>query len=118
MIYTAFGKDYVKQFLATGISLADSGLSLNGLCEMVTNNHLVETISGTTTTKGYVDTLFSNVVGRLPNVLEELSYTSQTDSGALSRLSLLELAAAHTQTVASADALKVDLIGIPYTPGL
>ena len=118
VIYTAFGKDYVKQFLATGISLADSGLSLNGLCEMVTNNHLVETISGTTTTKGYVDTLFSNVVGRLPNVLEEVSFTSQIDSGALSRLSLLELAAAHSLTVASVDALKVDLIGIPYTPGL
>lgn len=118
VIYAAFGKNYVKQFLSTGISLADSGMSLNGLCEMVTNNHLVESISGLNTTKGYVDTLFNNVVGRMSTALEELSFTSQIDSGGMTKQGLLELAAAHSLTVANVDALKVDLIGIPFEPTL
>jgi Ca2+-binding RTX toxin-like protein len=117
VIYAAFGKDYVKQFLATGISMADSGMSLNDLCLMVTNNHLVEAISGDSTTKGYVNTIFNNVVGRLPNVLESLSFTSQIDSGSMTKLELLELAAAHSLTITDVDALKIDLIGIPYNPG-
>jgi Ca2+-binding RTX toxin-like protein len=118
VIYAAFGKNYVKQFLSTGISLADSGMSLNGLCEMVTNNHLVESISGLNTTKGYVDTLFNNVVGRMPTALEELSFTSQIDSGVMTKLGLLELAAAHSFTVEDVNALKVNLIGIPFEPAL
>ena len=117
VIYAAFGKDYVKQFLATGISMADSGMSLNDLCVMVTNNHLVEAISGDSTTKGYVNTIFNNVVGRLPNVLESLSFTSQIDSGSMTKLGLLELAAAHSLTITDVDALKIDLIGLPYNPG-
>ena len=118
VIYAAFGKNYVKQFLSTGISLADSGMSLNGLCEMVTNNHLVESISGLNTTKGYVDTLFNNVVGRIPTALEELSFTSQIDSGGMTKLGLLELAAAYSLTVSDVNALKVNLIGIPFEPAL
>ncbi len=118
VIYAAFGKNYVKQFLSTGISLADSGISLNGLCEMVTNNHLVESISGLNTTKGYVDTLFNNVVGRIPTALEELSFTSQIDSGGMTKLGLLELAAAYSLTVSDVNALKVNLIGIPFEPAL
>lgn len=117
VIYAAFGKDYVKPFLATGISMADSGMSLNDLCVLVTNNHLVEAISGDSTTKGYVNTIFNNVVGRLPNVLESLSFTSQIDSGSMTKLGLLELVAAHSLTVTDVNALKIDLIGIPYNPG-
>ena len=85
---------------------------------MVTNNHLVESISGLNTTKGYVDTLFNNVVGRMSTALEELSFTSQIDSGGMTKQGLLELAAAHSLTVANVDALKVDLIGIPFEPTL
>ena len=118
VIYAAFGINYVKQFLSTGISLADSGMSLDGLCEMVTNNHLVESISGLNTTKGYVDTLFNNVVGRMPTALEGLSFTSQIDSGGITKLGLLELAAAYSLTVSDVNALKVNLIGIPFEPAL
>jgi hypothetical protein len=85
---------------------------------MVTNNHLVESISGLNTTKGYVDTLFNNVVGRIPTALEELSFTSQIDSGGMTKLGLLELAAAYSLTVSDVNALKVNLIGIPFEPAL
>lgn len=116
-ITAAFGKAYVPQFLAIGLTLADSGQSIDNLCETVTNAKLVESISGDSSTNGYVAAVFKNVVGRAPNLLESNSFVSMIDSGSISRLGLLELAAKHSMVSDTVNSLNVELLGIPYDPG-
>ena len=117
VITAAFGKAYVPQFLAIGLTLADSGQSIDTLCETVTNAKLVESIAGDSTTNGYVAAIFKNVVGRAPNVLESNSFVSMIDTGSISRLDLLELAAKHSMVSDTVNSLNVELLGIPYDPG-
>jgi Ca2+-binding RTX toxin-like protein len=117
VITAAFGKDYVPQFLAIGLTLADSGQSLTDLCQTISTARLVESIAGVSTTSGYVETIFKNVVGRAPNALESSSFVSMIDSGAISRQGLLELAAQHSMVAETVNALNVGLMGIAYEPG-
>jgi hypothetical protein len=117
VITAAFGKAYVPQFLAIGLTLADSGQNIEALCATVTANKLVESIAGDSSTNTYVATLFKNVVGRAPNILELNTYAGMLESGSISRLGLLELAATHSMVSDTVDSLKVELLGIAYEPG-
>jgi len=117
VITAAFGKDYVPQFLAIGLTLADSGQSLTDLCQTISTARLVESIAGVSTTSGYVETIFKNVVGRAPNALESSSFVSMIDSSAISRQGLLELSAQHSMVAETVNALNVSLMGIAYEPG-
>jgi hypothetical protein len=117
VIIAAFGKANIPQFLAIGLTLADSGQSIDNLCETVTNAKLVESIAGDSSTTGYVAAIFKNVVGRAPNVLESNSFVSMIETGSISRLGLLELAAKHSMVSDTVNSLNVELLGIPYDPG-
>ena len=117
VITAAFGKEYVPQFLAIGITLADSGQSIEALCATVTRDNLVESIAGDSSTNGYVSALFKNVVGRAPNIFELKAYASMLETGAISRHGLLEFAANHSMVSDAVDSLKVELLGIAYEPG-
>lgn len=117
VITAAFGKTYVPQFLAIGITLAESGQSIEALCATVTRDNLVESIAGDSSTKGYVAALFKNVVGRAPNILESNTYAGMLETGSISRLGLLELAANHSMVSNTVESLRVELIGIAYEPG-
>jgi hypothetical protein len=117
VITAAFGKAYVPQFLAIGLTLADSGQSIEALCETVTANKLVESIAGDSSTNAYVAALFKNVVGRAPNILELNTFAGMLETGSISRLGLLELAATHSMVSDTVNALSVELVGIAYEPG-
>lgn len=116
VITAAFGKDYVYRFLAIGLTLADSGQSIDNLCETVTNAKLVESIAGDNSTYGYVTAIFKNVVGRAPNVKEASDFVSMIDTGSTSRLGLLEMAAKHSLVADTVNSLMLELVGIPYSP--
>jgi hypothetical protein len=117
VITAAFGQEYVPQFLAIGITLADSGQGIEALCATVTRDNLVESIAGDSSTNGYVSALFKNVVGRAPNIFELKAYAGMLETGAISRLGLLEFAANHSMVSDAVDSLKVELLGIAYEPG-
>lgn len=117
VITAAFGKDYVPQFLAIGLTLADSGQSMADMCQTISTARLVESIAGVNSTSGYVETIYKNVVGRAPNVLESSSFVSMIDSGSLSRQDLLILASQHIMVAESVNTLNVSLMGIAYEPG-
>lgn len=117
VITAAFGKDYVPQFLAIGLTLADSGQSIADLCQTISTARLVESIAGVNTTVGYVETIYKNVVGHAPNLLESSSLVSMIDSGSLSRQDLLVLASQHSMVAENVNALNVSLMGISYEPG-
>jgi Ca2+-binding RTX toxin-like protein len=117
VITAAFGKAYVPQFLAIGLTLADSGQNIEALCATVTANKLVESIAGDSSTNAYVSALFKNVVGRAPNILELNTFAGMLESGSISRLGLLELAATHSMVSDTVNALSVELVGIAYEPG-
>ena len=117
VITAAFGKDYVPQFLSIGLTLTDSGQSITDLCQTISTAGLVESIAGVSSTSGYVDTIYKNVVGRAPNVLESSSFVSMIDSGALSKQDLLVLASQHSLVAEHVNAMNVSLMGIAYEPG-
>lgn len=117
VITAAFGKEYVPQFLAIGLTLVDSGQSIADLCETISTARLVESIAGVNNTVGYVETIYKNVVGRAPNVLESSSLVSMIDSGSLSRQELLVMAAQHSMVAENVNTLNVSLMGIAYEPG-
>jgi Ca2+-binding RTX toxin-like protein len=117
VITAAFGKDYVAQFLAIGLTLTDSGKSMADLCQTISTASLVESVAGVNSTAGYVQTIYKNVVGRAPNVLESSSFVSMIDSGSLSKQDLLVMAAQHSMVAENVNALNVSLMGIAYDPG-
>lgn len=118
IIVTAFGSQSINQFMSAGLALADSGKTLTDICKIINDAKLIETITEDNSTKGYVSTLFTNVVGRAPNQLESLSFVNMIDSGTISRQGLLELAVNTTLVNDTVNSLQIDLLGIPYTPGL
>jgi len=118
VITAAFGKAYVPQFLAIGLTLTDAGQSIDALCETVTNDKLVETIAGDSSTNAYVTVIFQNVLDRAPNILELNTYASMINDGSVTRLELLKLASHHSMVSDTVNALNVGLIGIPYAPGI
>ncbi|WP_322993920.1 DUF4214 domain-containing protein [Limnohabitans sp.] len=117
VITAAFGKDYVPQFLAIGLTLADSGQSVTDLCQTISKSRLVESIAGVNNTLGYVEAIYKNVVGRAPNVLESNSFVNMIDSGTISRQDLLLMAAQHSMVSETVNSLNVSLMGIAYDPG-
>ncbi|TRW94631.1 beta strand repeat-containing protein [Candidatus Methylobacter oryzae] len=117
VIVAAFGAKSIDQYMALGLSLADSGKSLNDLCEIITNAKMIETISGDSSTKGYVNSLFTNIVGRAPNAIESMTYESMINNGSMTRLGLLEMAATTSLTQDIVNSLNIELLGIPYSPG-
>lgn len=117
VIVAGLGAKSIGQYMAVGLSLADSGKSLNNLCEIITDAKLIETVSGDSSIQGYVNTLFNNVVGRMPNALESMTYESMINSGSITRSGLLELAATTGLTQDIVNSLSIELLGIPYSPG-
>ncbi len=117
VITAAFGKDQIPQFLAIGLTLADSGQSIADLCQTISTARLVESFAGVNSTSGYVQTIYKNVVGRAPNVLESSSFVSLIDSGSLSRQDLLVMASQHSMVAENVNALNVGLMGIAYDAG-
>ena len=93
LIGAAFGKDKVTAFFAPGIQLFDSGMTTDAVAALITDLKLVENAIGSTSNKAFVDAVYKNVMGVVPDALSEALYTRYLDSGAMSKTQLLTLAA-------------------------
>ena len=72
----------------------------------------IESIKGISTNSSFVDFIFENVVGRVPNFLESSMYTAYLDDGVYTKGSLLTLAANTSLVDQQLSENAVDLIGV------
>lgn len=113
LITAAFGSSMVKEYLGIGISLADGGLSLEKLNDFVINLGILPTSS-----KDFVNLVFSNVVGRAPNQFESLVYSSMIDNGVHTRSSLLLLAESTSLVSDAVTNISLAGVALEYTPSV
>jgi hypothetical protein len=92
LIGAAFGKDKVTTFFAPGIQLFDSGMTTDAVAALIIDLKLIESTIGSTSNKAFVDAVYKNVMGVVPDSLSEALYTKYLDSGAMSKSQLLTLA--------------------------
>jgi hypothetical protein len=112
-VITCFGKDSLSSYLSAGLTIADGGSTLDEICELVASMGYIESIKGISTNSSFVDFIFENVVGRLPNFLESSRYTQFLDDGAYTKGRLLTLAAGTELVGKQLTESAVDLIGVP-----
>jgi hypothetical protein len=98
--------------MSAALSLVDEGTSLESLCDLVIENGYIESLIGLTSNDSFVDHVFENVVGRMPNIVEQAIYTDYLDNGTHTKSSLLALAANTTLTANLLTANTIDLIGV------
>ena len=72
----------------------------------------IESIKGISTNSSFVDFIFENVVGRIPNFMESSMYTAYLDDGVYTKGSLLTLAAGTDLVDQQLNNNAIDLIGV------
>jgi hypothetical protein len=115
IIISAFGTETVNKFLSAGLSLVDEGLSQDDLSRLIIDNQLMESINGVTDDRTFVDFVFNNVVGRMPEMAEQTLLTGHLDSGRYTRSSFLTAAAGLELVDNQLIHQAIDLIGVPGT---
>jgi hypothetical protein len=111
LITAAFGVSMVKEYLGVGLTLTDGGMNQSQLNDFVINLGLLPTAS-----KDFVNVVFNNIVGRLPNAFESSIYSGMLDSGAVTRSTLLGLA--ESTSLVNDAITKISVVGVAleYTP--
>jgi hypothetical protein len=111
LITAAFGVSMVKEYLGVGLTLTDGGMNQSQLNDFVIELGLLPTAS-----KDFVNVVFNNIVGRLPNTFESSIYTGMLDSGAVTRSTLLGLA--ESTSLVNDAITKISVVGVAleYTP--
>jgi hypothetical protein len=111
-IIATFGADSLGSYMSAALDLVDGGTTLEGLCDLVVANNLIENAIGSSTNGSFVDHVYENVVGTAPSSADHDTYTALLDNGTYTKSSLLELAAntAFTEDILAAN--TIDLIGV------
>lgn len=91
VIGAAFGKEFVNQYFAIGVSLFDSQQTMTSVCDLVVRSGLIEAAVGNTNA-AWVSKVYENVVGVKPDPLSSFVFTNYLDTGVYTKSSLLELA--------------------------
>jgi hypothetical protein len=92
-IIAMFGVDSLGSYMSAALDLVDGGTTLEGLCDLVVANNLIENAIGSSTNGSFVDHVYENVVGIAPSSANHDTYTALLDNGTYTKSSLLALAA-------------------------
>jgi len=111
-IIATFGADSLGSYLSAALSVVDGGTTLEGLCDLVVANNLIENEIGSSSNSSFVGHIYENVVGIAPSSTDHDTYTVLLDIGTYTKSSLLALAANTTLTANLLTANSIDLIGI------
>ena len=93
LIGVAFGKDFVPGYFGAGVSLFDSGSSMQDIAKLIADIKLIEQVIGDESNSAWVKHVYKNVVGAEPDLLTEAVFVNWLTTGAYSRGDLLALAA-------------------------
>ncbi len=118
LINTAFGSSKVNQYFPNAIVLIDSGQPLGQIAATVEQLGLIESQIGITTTnttsnnKAWVDFVYNNVMGVLPDPATELYYMNLLSNGQSSRPQELSLAFNAATNGTTSNASQILLTGL------
>jgi len=112
VIISAFGAENLSSYMSSILSVVDGGKTIASLSDYVIELGLIDTVIGSSSNDSFVNHVFENVVGRLPNIVEQAIYTDYLDNGTYTKSSLLALAANTTLTENLVTANSIDLIGV------
>ena len=112
VIISAFGAENLSSYMSSILSVVDGGKTIESLSDYVIDSGLIDSVIGSATNGSFVEHIFENVVGRLPNLVEQTIYTDYLDNGTYTKSSLLALAANTTLAENLVTANSVDLIGV------
>jgi len=112
VIISAFGAENLSSYMFSILSVVDNGKAIESLSDYVIDSGLIDSVIGSATNGSFVEHVFENVVGRLPNLVEQTIYTDYLDNGTYTKSSLLALAANTTLAENLVTANSVDLIGV------
>ncbi len=101
-----------KDYVGTGLSLLDGGMSYASLMQLAINARLGANAGNT----AVVDLLYTNVVGVAPGAAERALYVGLLDSGAHTQGSLGVLAADTAQNQSSVNLVGLAATGIEFNP--
>ena len=93
MIGAAFGQSYVNAYFSAGLSLYDQGLSNVQVATIIVNAGLIESQIGSISNTAWLDFVYKNVTGVVPDKLTEAIFVSDLNTGVYTKASLLALAA-------------------------
>ena len=118
MIGTAFGANLVPTYFSAAISLYDQGQANSQIATLIEQISLIETQLGipndnsASSNKAWVDFVYKNVVGSLPDLLSEAVFTQYLDNGTYSRAQILTLAANAADASSGTIASQINLTGL------
>jgi len=110
IIVAAFGSELLDDYLGIGIGVADDGLSMAGLANLVVNTGLMPY----STSGQFVDLVFNNLLDRDANALEKNLYSGYLDDGLYTEADLLVMAANTQMSNAYMLDFAIDNVGLPY----
>ena len=126
LIGTAFGSSVVNDFespqnpgtgyFAAGLSLFESGWTMEGVSQLVADGGYIETYIGSSSSSDWVSHVYENVMGFAPDPLLSTTLSSQIDSGSQTRAELLTLAASLPLIEDQIDLQLIAETGIGYIP--
>ena len=114
----AFGKTFVsnKGYVAAGLNLFDAGWSFNDVCAAAIGTPEFTSLAGSTGNADFVNTIYRNVMGVLPQQADLNYYVGQLQGsgGQLSKADLLGLAATCAENLANIDLVGLQQTGVEY----
>jgi hypothetical protein len=118
MIGTAFGSSFIPTYFSAALSIYDQGQTNTQVAPIIEQAGLIESqlkISTTNTpadNKAWVDFVYKNVVGSLPDLLSEAVYTSYLANGTYTRAQILTLATNAADSGVGNIASQINLTGL------
>jgi hypothetical protein len=111
IIISAFGLGRFTDFLTEGLRLLERDLSVEELSTFVVDNYLMESVHGVENDVDFVETVFKNVVGRLPETAELNFYTSYLENVLYTRANFLDFATNTDLVAEQMNGQAIDLVG-------
>ena len=118
LIGTAFGSGLVNTYFSAAVSLVDQGQSNAQIAKLIEQNALIENQLGMVNTnsaannKSWVDFVYKNVVGALPDPLTEAIFITNLTNGTSSRDQILTLAINAADAGGFAVSAQINLTGL------
>ena len=114
LIGAAFGKEYVNQYFAIGVSLFDNQQTMRNVCDLIVKSGLIESAVGKTN-EAWVNKVYENVMGMKPDPLSSFVFTNYLDTGVYTKSSLLELAAGVRALEVQVGLIGLENNGLAFT---
>jgi hypothetical protein len=111
-IIATFGADTLSTYMTRVVGVVDAGWTLDGLCDLVIQVGLVESLAGSSDMSSFVEYVYGNVVARELNAFEN-AMIGNIANDSYSKSELLKLAVSTTGIESQVTSNAVDLIGVP-----